>query len=197
MKSIFAVVFITLLAIGNGCVWISQSGETTDNVIKVHGQWTVTITNPDGTLETKHNFDNDITYLGNRILIGLLAGETAVIKGQTPELNGWSIRLIEDSSSNENVSCKEYPVLYYPVIPDPIVVSENTDLMLNDSFPSLLRLSGTCTIELGQLTGVSLTGVKTNVSLGGIKAEFTEASLDPIPLLQGQLVSFNVEISFQ
>ena len=51
MKHLLAIAFITLLALGMGCAWISPSSDATSEGIKVHGDWTVTITNPDGILE--------------------------------------------------------------------------------------------------------------------------------------------------
>ena len=51
MKQILVISFIVLLALGTGCAWISPSSDTSREGIKVHGDWTVTITNPDGILE--------------------------------------------------------------------------------------------------------------------------------------------------
>ena len=78
MKHLLALAFITLLALGTGCAWISPASETTSDGIQVHGHWTVTVTNPDGTLDAVHEFDNDLTSGGKNILRGLLAGDTKI-----------------------------------------------------------------------------------------------------------------------
>ena len=74
MKHLLAIAFITLLALGMGCAWISPSSDATSEGIKVHGDWTVTITNPDGTLDAVHEFDNALTPEGSYFLISRLMG---------------------------------------------------------------------------------------------------------------------------
>ena len=64
MKQLLAIAFITLLALGTGCAWISPSSQTTSDGIQVHGHWTVTVTNPDGTLDDVHEYDNELTDKG-------------------------------------------------------------------------------------------------------------------------------------
>ena len=44
--------------------------------IQVHGHWTVTVTNPDGTLDAVHEFDNALSDDG--LLSSLLAGENKI-----------------------------------------------------------------------------------------------------------------------
>ena len=75
MKQLLAIAFITLLALGMGCAWISPSSDATSEGIKVHGDWTVTITNPDGTLDAVHEFDNALTTEGSFFLISRLMGQ--------------------------------------------------------------------------------------------------------------------------
>ena len=73
MKHLLAIAFITLLALGTGCAWISPSSQTTSDGIQVHGHWTVTVTNPDGTLDAVHEFDNALTDKGTitNLILGL------------------------------------------------------------------------------------------------------------------------------
>mgnify|MGYP001419637472 CR=1 FL=1 len=72
MKHILVATFITLLALGTGCAWISPSSQTTSEGIQVHGHWNVTVSNPDGTVDAVHEFDN--AYGGQGVITPLLAG---------------------------------------------------------------------------------------------------------------------------
>ena len=73
MKHLLTLAFIALLALGIGCAWISPSSQTTSDGIKVHGHWTVTVTNPDGTVDAVHEFDNALTDKGTitNLILGL------------------------------------------------------------------------------------------------------------------------------
>ena len=80
MKHILVATFITLLALGIGCAWISPASQTTSDGIQVHGHWTMTVTNPDGSVDAVHEFDNDLAYAvsfegsGADLLTALVAG---------------------------------------------------------------------------------------------------------------------------
>ena len=55
MKLIIIGMLVTLMALGTSCGQISQpvaevAPQGTSDGIKVHGNWTVTVTNPDGTV---------------------------------------------------------------------------------------------------------------------------------------------------
>ena len=80
MKHILVATFITLLALGMGCAWISPAAETDSDGIQVHGHWTVTVTNPDGTVDAVHEFENslDPTH-GAPFLTALIAGQISMI----------------------------------------------------------------------------------------------------------------------
>ena len=95
MKHLLAITVITLLALGTGCAWISPSSETTSDGIQVHGHWTVTVTNPDGTLDAVHEFDNALTGYGARLLIRVLTGEWLL----KPDATWWFPK--EDAENSE------------------------------------------------------------------------------------------------
>jgi len=78
MRHLLATTVITLLAIGTGCAWISPSSEGTSDGIQVHGHWTVTVTNPDGTLDAVHEFDNELNSAGKNVLRALLGGDSKI-----------------------------------------------------------------------------------------------------------------------
>ena len=76
MKHILVAAFITLLALGMGCAWISPAAETASEGIQVHGHWTVTVSNPDGSVDAVHEFENDFTNSGT--LTNILNSHTNV-----------------------------------------------------------------------------------------------------------------------
>ena len=78
MKNLLAVAFITLLTLATGCAWISPAAETTSDGIQVHGHWTVTVTNPDGSVDAVHEFENALTDYGKSALAHLITGSDAV-----------------------------------------------------------------------------------------------------------------------
>ena len=75
MKHILVATFITLLALGMGCAWISPASETTSEGIQVHGHWIVTVTNPDGTLDAVHEFENELSGSGRMFFVETVIGK--------------------------------------------------------------------------------------------------------------------------
>jgi len=79
-------VFVLLLAILAlsafvGCqskpMVVSESGSGSEG-IKVHGDWTVEVTNPDGSLATKKQFSNSITTEGFGVLAALMTHDQPI-----------------------------------------------------------------------------------------------------------------------
>ena len=109
MKHLLAIAFITLLALGIGCAWISPSSQTASDGIKVHGHWTVTVTNPDGSVDAVHEFDNDLTETGKEALGALLARDI-VLNNQSFYYSAyesptvWQIQL---KTNTNNLGCEE------------------------------------------------------------------------------------------
>ena len=62
MKHLLLASLITLLAIGTACGQASESEPVASDGIQVHGHWTVTVTNPDGTIDAVHEFDNELGF---------------------------------------------------------------------------------------------------------------------------------------
>ena len=109
MKHLLAIAFITLLALGTGCAWISPSSQTTSDGIQVHGHWNVTVTNPDGSVDAVHEFDNDLTETGKAALGALLARDIVLNNNpfyyaayESPTV--WQIQLV---TNNNNLDCEE------------------------------------------------------------------------------------------
>ena len=107
MKLIIIGIFVALMALGTSCAQISQpvaevAPQGTSDGIQVHGHWTVTVTDPDGTVDEVHEFENALMVSGKEILTGLLAGEA------TPDK--WEIGLFTPTSAG--FSCAESESLY-------------------------------------------------------------------------------------
>ena len=89
---ILAVAVVVVLAgVAGGAYWfggrsadepvlVLNTAPATSDGIKVHGDWTVTVSNPDGTVDAVHEFDNDLAYAvsfegsGADLLTALVAG---------------------------------------------------------------------------------------------------------------------------
>ena len=85
MKHLLLASLITLLAFSTACGQAPEPEPVASDGIQVHGDWTVTVTNPDGTVDAVHEFENALTESGSRGLTAILMGEAAV--------EDWFIRL--------------------------------------------------------------------------------------------------------
>ena len=99
MKHLFLASLITLLAFGTAC---GQAAEpepepVANDGIQVHGHWTVTVTNPDGTVDAVHEFENEL--MESTSLTGLLTGHNNV--------DGWTIGMRPSFVATTDFSCKE------------------------------------------------------------------------------------------
>ena len=60
MKHLLLASLITLLAFGTACEQAAEPEPVVSDGIQVHGDWTVTVTNPDGTVDAVHEFENEL-----------------------------------------------------------------------------------------------------------------------------------------
>tara|TARA_B100001245_G_C22673371_1_gene329448 strand:+ start:14 stop:637 length:624 start_codon:yes stop_codon:yes gene_type:complete len=206
MKHILVATFITLLALGTGCAWISPASETASDGINVHGHWTVTVTNPDGTLDAVHEFDNGLT--GNSIgsgadlLTALVAGETSI--------TAHTIDLITNIETN-NFLCAQ-PTQYETysnvvslwanvtrdVAPDtPIRFKASCVFIFNDPQESLEIQSVRTQMRIGEgIESYNKGGDLPSYIAGGIYNPFTSKDIENITVKHNQGVFINVVISF-
>ena len=208
MKQILVISLITLLALGTACAWISPSSDATSEGIKVHGDWTVTITNPDGTLDAVHEFNNKLDEYGGRILAALLTGgyivradSSDVIK-QTQYPDGWF--LLFHGENFDNLHCEPHShqaSLGITLVPE----------VFFDLEKQRVTLAAGCVVDKAY-GGVFIKGVQTGifhkrmdpytdeVDLGSLLVDtFTKHDFDPegyIEVELGQQVSFTINISF-
>ena len=198
MKQLLALTFITLLALGTGCAWISPSSQTTSSDgIQVHGHWTVTVTNSDGTVDAVHEFDNDLAQLGSDMLTALLAEETSISK--------WKIGLAD--KTDDLFLCDPLGILGFsePWMSMDAQVSRHP---LKLGSPLLLAVE--CNVRASGGVKAYLTDVRTQLSvtekvdvhsdIGPIEkqiATFTVHTLNPmIEVLEDQILGINVFIRF-
>ena len=106
MKQLLLVSLITLLALGTACGQAAEPEPVTSDGIQVHGHWTVTVTNPDGTVDAVHEFDNELGLAGQAVLSAFLVSPTINI-----DQSEWNIVLMGNAgpgkSLNEGLDCAE------------------------------------------------------------------------------------------
>ena len=149
MKNVVVIAFLTLLAVGTGCAWVSPSSQTTSAGIQVHGDWTISITNPDGTVDAVHEFENSLdSDFGASFLTALLAGQTSLVG---PTTNNYASRYIIGMntelsylSTNKDWYCEEYLALNSNLVQSPQVKASM--LRVAESMGNPIELSGICTV---------------------------------------------------
>lgn len=163
--------------------------------ITVHGQWTIILRNPDGTVASKHKFENSLAAEGATLLVRVLSRQRSV--------QYWQIRLINKdgcvcSRGGNRVDCG---ILDSQLTPD--VSSDFATLTVSaptsGANAGKLVLSGTAPASFdGQIKTV-------NTSVGNTCAPtacstdwsvFTVAFPTPISVQAGQTMDVTVVISF-
>jgi len=198
MKHLLAIAFITLLALGTGCAWISPSSQAASDGIQVHGHWTMTVSNPDGTVDAVHEFDNALVTQGKESLVRLLGGENTIAPS-TMFPAGWALFV----QPVQNVlECDEgnYSAGFTVLKPESI-----TDI--NGGLSSL-SLVATCTASLmhdgtsdfNEVTTIELNRVYSMIFLSNNNSPlyFSEHSFNPyINIQKNQRISFTVRFTFE
>ena len=218
MKHLLAIAFITLLALGTGCAWISPTSETTSDGIKVHGHWTVTVSNPDGTVDAVHKFENALGTDAASFLTGILLS----LKDDKNNFRILpTIRFEYEGSFGNTVgvpfTCEEDPTSYGYGWNPPHIEREAT--MGRDIYKSgspitfttvctIMPFKGEAVIEsvsshmtLNYTGSYNSTMDVHNTVTSEVKSiasvEFTKRILDdPIPINNNQTLSFFISISF-
>tara|TARA_B100001123_G_C15008991_1_gene906753 strand:- start:120 stop:761 length:642 start_codon:yes stop_codon:yes gene_type:complete len=209
LKLLLPSLLIIVMGLTVSCIQVVSPSGSTSEGIEVHGDWTITVSNPDGTVDSVHEFSNELAIGsrgGNSLLTALLANQTSI--------DYWYIKLGADGygSFGDGDSCQEELITGERLI----AATVGRDLMPG----SPLRLTGTCTVILADTTATEGIGnVWTYVRVtdtfpsccdnaneevnwnGGAALPFTKHTFDNInewPAVQNdQLVSINVVITFQ
>ena len=204
MKHLLLASLITLLAIGTACGQAPEPEPVANDGIQVHGHWTVTVTNPDGTVDAVHEFDNELMQDGKMMLVKLLAGSQSVYDSDYD--SQWAIAISSDKKPGvshdipdigDSVVCQEETIKSgaYIWLPASFAVT-------SDSYS--LDLTAICTVtEVNNSPFISL--VRTDTSLldpsGGVPSKFmlTGHYFDAdqyIKIEENQTLAFNIRISF-
>jgi hypothetical protein len=154
--------------------------ESGESGIGVHGHWTISILDPDGTLVRRIEFDNALEPNGNEVLARLLTGEDSV--------DSWRILLILEPGPFLIASIGEPGDS--PVTNDDLTVQRTGS-------------SGTSVVELrGSFisTGATINTVTTQVTLdNGSTTQslpFTSTTIPLVAPADGQLVQVAADLTF-
>ena len=197
MKHILVTTFITLLALGMGCAWISPASETASEGIQVHGHWTVTVSNPDGSVDAVHEFDNAIYTAAKVMLVQMLTEGKALIPWDDPD-QLWKLTL-HGEDLNTDADCEEETGFAHTLVLIPSVTGD-----FEDSQNLRVQLAATCVVTRADnspvITHVS-TSVKYRHPSGGSATIITFSSheFEPgksIQVKNNQHLAFNITISF-
>jgi hypothetical protein len=160
-------------------VWGASWAGPDNEGIKVHGDWVITITNPDGTLVRQLEFQNALRSSGAELLALILSNE------EDGYLN--AIEIVGSLPSNfSNPACPDPNAFLLPV-------REGATLVMSTNISATAQ----CLNSASQ-TSWSIETVRTWGTAGSSDFPFTEKTLDtPITgILPDQIVTVKVEISF-
>ena len=217
LASLSVLVMLTTFACGTSdpVAQENASDQASSAGIKVHGDWTITVLNPDGGIANTYEFENDLHEHGSALLIHLLAGN-GKIENHTLYLSFLNAAceegLFQEKEELNLVGNNAFSSIYHYTIPASIVQNYHA--------PRSLMLSGFCTIEtsngvLGYYDYLDreLLGVATRFetdefvvfsgyspSPGSSYVRFTEKIFgtpgNALVVTNGQKMAFNVKLTF-
>ena len=170
-----------LLAVPAQAQWVEDALPAPDaeappsEGIQVHGHWTITVRNADGSVAERREFENALEAFGSYLLVYLLDGRATRLDDSTWNVLINNFDVFEASTSIDT--------------PDDNPFSNFSNFMLVSS----IKRNGSLTINR---VGTQLNNIVIN---GGITdVEFTSKFLDPsIQVAPGQTVDVLVEITFE
>jgi hypothetical protein len=199
-------VFVLLLAILAlsafvGCqskpMVVSESGSGSEG-IKVHGDWTVEVTNPDGSLATKKQFQN--SFLGQHLVAALLSRDFEMArKMQFAIVDAVNI----DASLSNDAECMgNLSSFNNGTVPAKAVHTPNADGEMNNSV-----WNGSCTLEINGDESKFINWVGTILSstpqipedsAGNVNSSLShKIFFEPIEVWDGQVVAATVILSVE
>ena len=195
-------VIVLLFAVALGTYWLTNSSEPTvvkesggtSEGIKVHGNWEVKVTDPDGGDEKLYAFSNELVDYGfndGAHLIGqIFTGDT-----NTPyDPSKWKIYLRADNLDTAVFNTDHWTLCEISDITPIIHFKDNDPFMGGDGF----TIAGTCQSntpkgETGQYVEVPITTVLTSHEF---LADFTKKESLNIPVEYMQLIAVSVHVTF-
>jgi len=180
---------------------LSESGSESEG-IKVHGDWTVEVRNPDGSLATRKQFTN--LFQGKHIVAALLSLDLEVERRMAFGIKASPATL--GSPWSEEDGCKETSNFWASStvkwqVPVKVVHAPNADGKMYNSV-----WNGSCTLEINGDESKFITAVWTNLqttpqikmtaSGPGVSNSLSTRVLDePIEVWDGQVVAATVILS--
>ncbi len=168
-------VALMVVACGGGPT-VEAANSPLGNSIAVHGDWTIEVHNPDGSPHARHDFSNAMWATAHIALSRILTGEREIVR--------WGVEFPFGSSPCDLVCALTEP-----------------DLIVETSEDGAVRLSGSITatrdgtINAARSTLVLCTPQAT--SCGFLEFQIlTSADVAEVAVLEGQLIEFEVLISF-
>lgn len=173
-----AVLVAALLGLGEAA---EPGGGASAEGIKVHGDWTIEVRNPDGSLVSRHEFKNALVPgQGDAMLAQLL--------GRTLPAFTWGVEIGEWSDSGGPCVPQATPPNGMPCL------AFEPGLTVTVTGAATLELSGLVTAR--QPASLGRVATRIFVSQAGPRL-FTEKQLSPpIPVSAGQIIQFKVVFSF-
>jgi hypothetical protein len=155
--------------------------------IKVHGHWTIDVKNPDGSLASRHEFENALDGTGAATLSRLLTHSTT-------QLLGWGIVMFPPQQAIA-WSITEPPIAsFFPTVQ--AVVSTDLTVAVSSSQLSLV-LQGSVQAPAGSSIAMVATMMVTQEPINQQIHFFTERQLaQPISVQANQIIQVTVTLSF-
>lgn len=179
-----------------------SQGGAPQETIKVHGHWTITIRNSDGTVAREHRFENALAlHLGAGPLLATLLSGDAVSGQWTVGLNtspstgcnpNGAPCLIVENASTIAANSRDLVVTSPATGPDvgKTIITGSVRVASDASIIVVGTFLTTCAANVPASACVTSTGA-------GAGPGFTQKVLaTPIPVVQGQLLDVKVVISF-
>jgi len=176
----------------DGVQRVDQEHSGPQETMGIHGHWAVTIRNSDGTLVSRHEFENSLTDIGKGIVLGFLAGSAYPMQGPVPV---WELKV------GENL-CVVREVQPARKSPGDCLIPVKAQLVVGGK----VEMTGTVQIEIaGQIKSVA-TQITNTASPNKAPIVFSSRDLTqpdsttnqiptPINVQPGQNVDFTVDIS--
>jgi len=188
---------------------VSESGSESEG-IKVHGDWTVEVTNPDGSLATRKQFAN--TLIGAHVVAAWLSFDFEIER--KVELN--FVEQINEITPTNKVQCEDLSINKNSMggLTPNIIHSPNDDgymnksiwnasctVKINDGGSAFLRAVGTKiytwpdiakTVDKDVMTHYFTTKSFTYIS---VKELWPPGHVNPIPVFDGQVIAATVTLS--
>ena len=152
----------------------------------IHGHWTVTVRNANGTIASRHEFENSITNQGKGFVLGLIIGDIFPLRGLPLS---WQLKISGNLCKNAGVNA----------LGDCFIPAKGNILV-----GGKLEFAGTIKMDgAGQITSVA-TQVKGSETPGAITFSLRDLTQPdsstgqtpaPINVQAGQNVDFTVDLS--